>query len=45
MPFEASTMDGVERFFIALMIVGLAGLLATLSWAGLVWLGATAAIN
>jgi hypothetical protein len=38
-------MDGVERFFNALTIVGLAGLFATLTWTGLVWLGAIVAAN
>jgi hypothetical protein len=38
-------MDGVERFFIALTIVGLAGMFAAMTWAGLVWLGAIAAVN
>jgi hypothetical protein len=42
MPFEASTMDRVERFFFALMIIGLAGLFAVTTWAGLLWLGAVA---
>jgi hypothetical protein len=36
-------MDGVERFFLALTIVGLAALFATLTWAGLIWLGGVAA--
>jgi hypothetical protein len=43
MPAKASTMDGIERFF--LTIVGLTGLFATLTWAGLIWFGAIAAGN
>jgi hypothetical protein len=43
MPFEATTMDGVERFFVALTIAGFAGLTATLTWPWLIWLGAIAA--
>jgi len=38
-------MDGVERFFFALTIVGFAGLFAAATWAGLVWLGVTAGAN
>ena len=41
--FRGITMDGVERFFLALTIVGLAALFATLTWAGLIWLGGVAA--
>jgi hypothetical protein len=45
MPAKASTMDGIERFFMTLTIVGLTGLFATLTWAGLIWFGAIAAGN
>jgi hypothetical protein len=37
-------MDGVERFFTALTIVGFAALFASLTWAGLVWLGANGSL-
>jgi hypothetical protein len=33
-------MSGVERFFIVVAVIGLAGLFATLIWAGFVWLTA-----
>jgi hypothetical protein len=36
-------MDGVERFFVTLTLVGLAGLFATLTWTGLIWFGVIAA--
>ena len=36
------TMSGAERFFIGLTVVGFAMLLATLSLAGLIWVGAIA---
>jgi hypothetical protein len=36
-------MNGIERFFILLTIVGLAGLFGILTWAGLIWFGAIAA--
>ena len=38
-------MDRFERFLLALTFVGIAGLIATLTWAGLIWLGATGAGN
>jgi hypothetical protein len=36
------TMDGVERFFIALAALGFAGLFATFIWIVLVWFGVLA---
>lgn len=41
--FEASTMNGVERFFVGLTVIGFTGLFATLGYAGLLWIGAVAA--
>jgi hypothetical protein len=38
-------MDGTERFFVALTIVGLTGLFATLIWSGLIYFGAIGAGN
>jgi hypothetical protein len=39
------TMNGVERLFMGLTVVGFVGLFATLTWAGLIWFGAIAAGN
>lgn len=36
-------MSRMERFFLWMTVVGFAGLIAALAWAGLIWLGAVAA--